>query len=79
MTPERFRECLYALDWTVHSIAIRLGVPRIRVRRWLSGESEVPDNVAAWLEQPAEYFEVNPMPLGWNPVVKQGRKPKEKK
>ena len=63
MTPERFRQCLDALSWSGRGLAALLGIDERQVRRWASGEYEVPDNIAAWLERLARFHERNPPPV----------------
>lgn len=61
MTPERFRECLDALDWTQRGLAALLGVDERQVRRWAGG-SRIPEPIAAWLETLAQFHEEHPPP-----------------
>jgi len=62
MTPDRFNECLAAMDWSVKGLADFLGLPHTRPRRWAEGRYPVPPEVATWLERLAEVHEKNPPP-----------------
>ena len=61
MTPDRFRECLAALDWTMRGVAALLHVDERQVRRWATG-SRIPEPIAAWLELLAQFHEAHPPP-----------------
>ncbi len=49
MTPDRFRSCLAALQWSQRGLADMLHMDERQVRRWAAG-AVIPDAVAAWLE-----------------------------
>lgn len=50
MTPDRFRACLAALQWSQRGLADMLQMDERQVRRWAAGAA-IPDAVATWLEQ----------------------------
>ncbi len=63
MTPERLRECQDILLYSSQQLADLLGRSDARrVRRWTTGQREIPDDVAAWLEGLVRYFETHPPP-----------------
>lgn len=51
MTPERLLAVMNELGWGVPKTAKELGVQSRSVERWLRGENEVPEPLAAWLER----------------------------
>lgn len=61
MTPDRFRECLAALDWSQRGLADLLGVQERQVRRWAQG-ARIPEPVADWLELLARFHKAHPPP-----------------
>lgn len=65
MTPNRFRDCLTALSWTQRGLAAILDCNDRVVRRWASGEADIPASVAAWLETLAQAHDAIPPPQGW--------------
>ena len=65
MTPESLRVCLAALRWSQRGLADALNTHPTTVRRWATGEQDVPENVAAWLEDLARYAQQRPYPEGW--------------
>lgn len=62
MTPSRFRDCLAVLDWSQRGLARLLERAEGSVRMWARGASEVPDDVAEWLEARAAHAEQHPPP-----------------
>ena len=64
MTPERFRACLDALFWSGRLLAALLDIDERQVRRWASGQYEIPPDIAAWLERRAQAMEADPPPRG---------------
>lgn len=65
MTPARFHEALASLRWTQRGLAAILECDDRLVRRWASGEADIPASVAAWLETLAQCHEATPPPTGW--------------
>ena len=66
MTSAEMVECLGQIGWTATELARRLGVSDRSVRRYLSGERQIPDNLADWLRQVATALQsVPPVPAGW--------------
>ncbi len=65
VTPTRFRESLAALHWSQRGLAAVLQCDDRIIRRWSSGEAEIPASVAAWLETLARCHESVPPPQGW--------------
>ncbi len=63
MTPDRFHECLAALDWSQRGLAKLLGVHDGRTRRWASGRYPIPEPIAAWLDTLARFHEAHPAPI----------------
>ena len=63
MTPDRFHECLAALDWSQRGLATRLGIHDSRVRRWASGRYPIPEPIAVWLDTLARFHETHPPPV----------------
>jgi DNA-binding transcriptional regulator YiaG len=61
VTPDRFRECLDALNWTQPQLAAVLDMGDRQVRRWAAGDP-MPEHIAAWLEKLAQFAEANPPP-----------------
>lgn len=72
MTPNRFRGCLVALGWTQRGLAAILQCDDRIIRRWASGEAEIPVSVAAWLETLTKVHEAAPPPRGWKRRVTKG-------
>jgi hypothetical protein len=62
MTPDRFRACLASLSWSGRGLAALLRVDERQVRRWSTGDYEVPHGIAEWLERLARFHEANPPP-----------------
>jgi len=63
MTPDRLRTCLTALHWSQRGLADILGVQERQVRRWATGEYDMPASIAVWLERAAQWHAENPPPL----------------
>ena len=63
MTPPEFRLCLEFLAWSQRSLARMLGLDDRSVRRWASGQNEIPDNIAHWLATLAAFHAKHPPPL----------------
>jgi hypothetical protein len=62
MTPDRFRTCLAALDWSQRGVAALLGIDERQVRRWAAGAT-IPRHVAEWLDALAQFHEQHPQPV----------------
>lgn len=62
MTPTRLRECLTALAWTQRGLARLLDRPEGTVRQWARGATQIPEDVAVWLDKLARYAERHPPP-----------------
>ena len=65
MTSQRFHQCLTALRWSQRGLSAALSCDDRLVRRWASGQAEIPASVAAWLEVLAQCHEGAPPPQGW--------------
>ena len=52
MTPDRFRACLAALQWSQRGLADMLHMDERQVRRWAAGAA-IPAETAAWIERAA--------------------------
>jgi hypothetical protein len=50
MTGNRLREILHLLSWSHSVISEKVDWDTRTIRRWASGQNEIPDDVAAWLE-----------------------------
>lgn len=62
MDKERFRECLRVLHWPSATVAEALNVPPSTSLGWLLGSSDVPPQVALWLETLARVHLEAPVP-----------------
>jgi ribosome-binding protein aMBF1 (putative translation factor) len=62
MTPERFRECVEHIGWSMRSLADQLGMHETRTRRWADGSYPVPKEIERWLEKLAAVHERYPAP-----------------
>jgi hypothetical protein len=62
MTPAEFRICLQHLAWSQRGLAELLGRDDRLVRRWASGGSEIPAEVAEWLAVLAACHAKHPPP-----------------
>jgi hypothetical protein len=62
MTQSEFRICLEHLAWSQRGLARLLGLDNRLVRRWASGQSEIPDNIAHWLATLAAFHAKHPCP-----------------
>ncbi|WP_456013978.1 helix-turn-helix domain-containing protein [Methylorubrum populi] len=65
MTSDRLREALALLRWSQRGLAEALECDDRLVRRWASGDSDIPISVAAWLETLAQAHAAAPPPKGW--------------
>lgn len=66
MTPERYRECLHLLRWSMTGLAAILGVNPSTTQNWGRGRGNpIPENAAEWLEARATHAEAFPLPRGW--------------
>lgn len=65
MTPTRLRDCLALLRWSQRGLADALACDDRLVRRWASGDAEVPPEVAAWLDKLAATHQTHPPPTDW--------------
>jgi hypothetical protein len=70
MTTDRFRECLDALSWSQRGLAALLDVDERQVRRWATGQYNIPEPIAAWLETLARFHETHPAPVAPPPAPK---------
>jgi hypothetical protein len=62
MRPERLRECLDALGWSVRYVAELTARDPRQIRRWISGRVTVPWEIAEWIESRARHAERTPPP-----------------
>jgi hypothetical protein len=69
MTPARFRACLLALSFRHRQIAELFMVSDRRVRAWAGGSSEIPPDIAAWLEALTLWVEAHPIPRRGTPLT----------
>ena len=63
MTPPEFRLCLDLLAWSQRGLARLLGLDDRGVRRWASGQNEIPHDIATWLATLAACHARHPAPL----------------
>jgi DNA-binding transcriptional regulator YiaG len=63
MTPAEFRGCLSPLAWSQRDLARVLGLDDRLMRRWASGQNEIPGNIAHWLMTLATFHAGHPPPL----------------
>jgi helix-turn-helix protein len=50
MTPERLRECLGVLNWSIAALAAMAQISPVTARRWLNGQRDIPSKVVAAME-----------------------------
>jgi hypothetical protein len=62
VTPDRLAAVLDLLHWSARDLAAEVALNERTVRRWLSGEYEVPAPIGAWLEDLAVYHVAHPAP-----------------
>lgn len=62
MSPHRLLVCLAVIGWPERELARRTGRLQTTVRRWTSGRSPVPPDVAAWVEMLAAFHRAHPAP-----------------
>jgi transcriptional regulator with XRE-family HTH domain len=63
MTPPEFRLCLDLLSWSQRDLARMLGLDDRSVRRWSSGQNEIPGDIADWLATLTAFHAKHPAPL----------------
>ena len=66
MTTDRLSQVLADLGWSSQELARRLNIAERSVRRWLSGQQEVPPGIETWLEAMAALMRSGPPPPGRN-------------
>jgi ribosome-binding protein aMBF1 (putative translation factor) len=64
MTAPEFRICLEHLAWSQRGLARLLNRDDRLVRRWASGDNEIPADVAEWLATLAACHAQHPPPRG---------------
>jgi len=64
MTPVRLFEVLAELGWSSGELGRRLQIAERSVRRWLSGQQDIPDRVGDWLEALMKHMQAGPPPPG---------------
>lgn len=64
-TPDAYADTLDTIGWSMHALAIRLGVHETRTRRWGTGQTVMPPEVWTWLQALAEAHRKLPLPVGW--------------
>jgi plasmid maintenance system antidote protein VapI len=66
MTSAEMVETMRQIGWTATELAKRLGISDRGVRRYLTGQREIPDNLADWLQQVATALQSVPsVPKDW--------------
>lgn len=63
MTPTRLRDCMDLLAMSDGQIVRALNVHARLVRRWQSGERQIPADVEAWIERLVTFWQANPPPV----------------
>jgi hypothetical protein len=56
------RDCLHVIGWTQRGLAGLVKADSRQVRRWASGDAVVPDYIAEWLEEVAQFHRRHPPP-----------------
>jgi len=70
MSPARMAWCLAAIGWSPAVLAERLDGNERNFRRMRSGKSNIPDQLAGWLEQLAAAVLAQPLhPPHWRPRI----------
>jgi transcriptional regulator with XRE-family HTH domain len=62
MTHARLSAILTTLGWSSAELGRRLNIGERSVRRWLSGQQEIPDRVGDWLEAVVQAMQTAPPP-----------------
>lgn len=62
MSPHRLLVCLAVIGWPERELARRTGRLQTAVRRWTSGRSPVPPDMATWVEMLAAFHRAHPVP-----------------
>jgi len=66
MTAHQFNAVLATIGWSRNVLAEKLGMGSDRaVRRWASGQNQIPQGIAAWLLLVARTLEDLPPPADW--------------
>lgn len=61
MTVSELRECLITLHWSATDLAEEAGVKDHVVRRWISGQDQIPETVAYGLFTLAAFHNQHPI------------------
>jgi transcriptional regulator with XRE-family HTH domain len=61
------------IGWSDGELARRLNVAPTKVSKWRRGKSNIPNQVALWLETLAQMVTSIPNPIGWCPDKTMGR------
>jgi ribosome-binding protein aMBF1 (putative translation factor) len=62
MTPNQLRQCLSTLGWSGNHLARLLNRDPKQIKRWTSGQYQIPTNIAEWLKQRADITQLLPPP-----------------
>ena len=62
MTPQRLRECMNWIAMSDGQLVRLLDMDARLVRRWKSGDRDIPRDVADWIEDLVRYWELHPPP-----------------
>lgn len=65
MPPSLFRATIARLGWTLRGLAAMLECDDRLVRRWASGETDIPPQIATWLFALDRAHQENPIPTDW--------------
>jgi hypothetical protein len=78
MTPNEMRLCLERRGWSQRGLARLLELDDRLVRRWASGQNEIPENIAHWLATLAAFHAKHPPPAIAAPLalIPRGSSPK---
>lgn len=63
MTPDQLRAALHDLHWSQRGLAAILRKDERQVRRWATGDAQIPEDVANWMERVARAMRENPPPV----------------
>ena len=63
LTPDQFRELLVELGLSDAQLIRWTGVDDRLVRRWKTGEREIPETMATWLKGLETFLTANPPPV----------------
>ncbi|AUX79852.1 MULTISPECIES: hypothetical protein [Sinorhizobium] len=69
MTPKRFAECLASLRWTTIDLTSALQCQLAWIEAMESGQAEIPEDLACWLESLAKFHEAAGIPIRYRDLA----------